>query len=276
MSKDFFTMNDDFSGIIAAAIPDSDFSGARQISSGWTNIVFNVPARDAEYIFRFPRNLFWTQTIEKDVAFANFIAPYVSIKTPRAKLMRDKFGRPFSAHEKLPGNCLTEVMAAFSREQTENAINGIAEYLAELAAVPIHSLPEICKQKESDFLADLAKVYEKYHGFDNALLDRPQDVVAHGDLNPGNILTNADGTIAGIIDYAFAGLSHAIFDLSNIISRCPDDWKKPLADAYKKSTEKNIDEKLLDEFINCRRQVEVGYIKYMKAEMPEIILPDGF
>lgn len=275
MTKNFFTIGDDFAGIITAAMPTADFACAKQIASGWTNIVFNVPACGAEYIFRFPRNGFWSRAIEKDVAFSRFIRPHVSVKTPDMKLMRDAQGRPFSAHEKLPGNCLTDAMCGLSMEQKKNTVDGIAKYLAELADIPVESLPPDCNQKESEFLDILAKVYEKYQSFDNSLTGRIEDCVVHGDLNPGNILVDSDGRVIGIIDHAFAGRAHEIFDLSNLISRCPRDWKDALVAAYEDATGKIVDMPVLDEFINCRRRIEAGYIKYMKAEMPEIILPSG-
>jgi aminoglycoside phosphotransferase (APT) family kinase protein len=276
LKQDFFTMDDDFPKIVGDAIPGADFAGATRIASGWTNIVFNVPAGGAEYIFRFPRNDFWARAIEKDVAFSEFIAPRVSAKVPDAKLSRDEGGRPFSIHEKIPGECLTDAMGSFSDSQIRNVVRGIAEYLRELGDAEIGGLPEICNQKESDFLNGLSKVYEKYSGFDNALDGMPEDTVVHGDLNPGNILVDRDGNVLGIIDHAFAGISHAIFDLSNIASRCPESWKNKLVAAYKDATGKGVDEALLNDFMNCRRSVEAGYIAYMKAEMPEITLPPGF
>ena len=46
---------------------------AETIQTGWTNITMDVKGELRNYIFRFPRNLFFARMMVKDCTFCNFL-----------------------------------------------------------------------------------------------------------------------------------------------------------------------------------------------------------
>ena len=73
MKKVFFSEEENFKSIIEEALPNEEIKKIIKISTGWTNIVYNVKTEKDEYFFRFPRDEFWSRTIVKDYEFAKFI-----------------------------------------------------------------------------------------------------------------------------------------------------------------------------------------------------------
>ena len=73
MKDIFFKADEDFEKIIKDTLKDEKINNLHQITTGWTNIVFEVETDDGNYFFRFPRDEFWSRTIVKDCEFANYI-----------------------------------------------------------------------------------------------------------------------------------------------------------------------------------------------------------
>ena len=72
MNTVFYTVNDDFKAIVESTV--GEIAQMNQISTGWTNFVFDVKTNNGSYIFRFPRNSFFAGVLEKEVAFSKFIS----------------------------------------------------------------------------------------------------------------------------------------------------------------------------------------------------------
>ena len=51
MIKDYFSLNDDFSKIIKNSLPNKNILDIKQISTGWTNIVFEVTTNCRKFLF---------------------------------------------------------------------------------------------------------------------------------------------------------------------------------------------------------------------------------
>jgi len=74
MEKNYFTLDENFNKIIENSLSNKEITAITPISTGWTNIVFEAKTKnDGDYFFRFPRDDFWTRTIEKDCEFSKFI-----------------------------------------------------------------------------------------------------------------------------------------------------------------------------------------------------------
>jgi fructosamine-3-kinase len=69
----FFKSNENFDKIIVDTLKGKKIVKANQITTGWTNIVYEVETDDGNYFFRFPRDEFWSRTIVKDCEFAGYI-----------------------------------------------------------------------------------------------------------------------------------------------------------------------------------------------------------
>ena len=108
MADIFFKTNEDFNQIIKNTLK-KDIKDIKQITTGWTNIVFEVKTDDGSYFFRFPRDEFWSRTIVKDCEFANYIYNKTDFNTSNLQLKFDN-ERPFSVHKKIEGTPLAEKM----------------------------------------------------------------------------------------------------------------------------------------------------------------------
>ena len=82
-----------------------DFVDAKVIQTGWTNITMDVHGVLHDYIFRFPRNLFFAKMMIKDCTFCNFLKDKVTLPVPDMSLNIDQ-NRPFSVHQKIVGTPL--------------------------------------------------------------------------------------------------------------------------------------------------------------------------
>ena len=75
---------------------------ATTIQTGWTNITMDVHGELKDYIFRFPRNLFFAKMMVKDCAFCNLLQGKIKTPIPNMHLKTNK-NRPFSVHQKIIG-----------------------------------------------------------------------------------------------------------------------------------------------------------------------------
>jgi hypothetical protein len=100
MIKKFFALDENFDKMIQDALPGQEINSVMPVSTGWTNIVYEVNTNNGNYFFRFPRDDFWIRTIVKDCQFANFIHGKTDFNTADLKLNYNN-SRPFSVHKKL-------------------------------------------------------------------------------------------------------------------------------------------------------------------------------
>ncbi|MCL2621747.1 MAG: hypothetical protein FWD32_01800, partial [Firmicutes bacterium] len=72
MENKFFTLADNFDTLIKSKL--NNVVSISKIPTGWTNYVFTATTKSgAEYIFRFPRDYYWVDTLEKENWFNKFI-----------------------------------------------------------------------------------------------------------------------------------------------------------------------------------------------------------
>ena len=107
MIKNYFTLDEDFETIIKNALPNKSITSIRSVTTGWTNIVFEVSTTNGAFFFRFPRDDFWSRTIVKDYEFCKFIDGKTTFRTVKLNLLYDN-GRPFSMHQKIEGTVLAD------------------------------------------------------------------------------------------------------------------------------------------------------------------------
>ena len=269
----FFTEKENLNEIIENEV--TDIVSINKISTGWTNIVFDVKTIGENYIFRFPRNDFFASKIEKDVVANNFLKKHINLKTVDMSLKYNS-GRAFSIHKKIEGSTLTERINHLSEEKSLKIAEEIAEFYYTLHNIKLEKLPDICKERLSDFLMDLAKIDDNYYDY-SGLLELQQDeennlVFVHGDLNIGNILLDENDNICAFIDFAFAGLSDIYCDLSRISCRVNYNFLHKILLKYEELSGKNLDRNKIEKRNIMWKYVEEQYIVYMKNNFPEIKL----
>ena len=246
LCKMYFELDEDFNKIILKNLEDVE--KIRLIPTGWTNIVFEVTTENNKsYFFRFPRDEFWARTIVKDYQFAKYIHNKTDFDTVELQLLYDK-GRPFSMHRKIEGTPLAERMNELNESEIENISSEIAKFMFQLHSIKyekdkIFTINNIGVNL-TEFLDELLKKHVSKD--DMAFWNfRDEDknhlsCLVHGDLNSSNVLLNNDNHVTAIIDFGFGGFGNKYDDISRIIGRCPNNFKRR---NYKKHTRTNSNSK---------------------------------
>lgn len=272
MEKNYFSLDEDFDKIIRNALKDKQITSINQISTGWTNIVFEVVTTEGNFFFRFPRDDFWIRTIVKDYEFSKFIYGKTDFNTVKLELFYDN-GRPFSVHKKIEGTVLADKMNDLTQEEIKIVSDDIAKFMYQLHHIPfdkneIFDIDNIGLNLV-DFLDELLnvhvdvkdKVFWKYEDFSN----KDTNCLIHGDLNSSNVLLDENNRVSAIIDFGFGGFGNQYFDIARIIGRCPDTFKEEIVKSYEALSQNMLDEDVLNDEIKIWTNIDNAYINYMRG-----------
>lgn len=273
MIKNYFTLDEDFEKIIKNALPDKTISSIVSVTTGWTNIVYEVCTNDGDFFFRFPRDDFWIRTIVKDYEFAKFIYGKTDFNTVKLELLYDN-NRPFSIHKKIEGTVLASKMDTMSPSEIKVVANDISKFMFQLHSVTfnpseIFTIDNI-GLKLTDFLDELLNVHvakEDMEFWSHAeFINKDHTCLVHGDLNSSNILLDENNHIAGVIDFGFAGFGNKYFDIARILSRkYPETFREEIIKSYEVFSNTKLDYTVLDDEIDIWTKIDNAYINYMRG-----------
>lgn len=272
MAKNHFTLDEDFETIIKNALPDKTISSIHSVTTGWTNIVYEVCTNDGDFFFRFPRDDFWIRTIVKDYEFAKFIYGKTDFNTVKLDLLYDN-GRPFSMHKKICGTVLASKMDTMNPSEVKIIANDIAKFMYQLHSVKFNPI-EIFKidnigLKLTDFLDELLNVHVAKEDMEfwnyNEFINKDHTCLVHGDLNSSNIIIDENNHISAIIDFGFGGFGNPYFDIARIIGRCPENFKEEIIKSYETISNTKLDCPTLDNEIDIWTNIDNAYINYMRG-----------
>ena len=88
--------------------------------------------------------------------------------------------------------------------------------------------------------------------------------LVHRDLNSSNILLDDDNNVTAIIDLGFGGFENKYFDISRIIGRCPENFKKEIVKGYESYNNEDIGVNELNKNITTWNNIDNAYINYMR------------
>lgn len=271
MIKNYFSLGEDYTNIIKNSLPKMKIININPISTGWTNIVFEVSTDCGNYFFRFPRDNFWIRTIVKDYEFSKFINGKTDFNTVQLNLLYDN-GRPYSIHKKIEGTVLADKMNDLSPEEIKVISSEISKFMYQLHNVSfkedeIFDIDNIGLNL-TDFLDELLnlhvsqedKVFWKYDEFKQ----KEHNTLVHGDLNSSNILLDENNHVTAIIDFGFGGFGNPYFDIARIIGRCPDTFKNEIIKSYESISNEQLDYPVLNDEIKIWENIDNSYINYMR------------
>lgn len=262
--KTYFELNENFEEIIKRALVGKEVLEINPISTGWTNMVFEVSTNEGNYFFRFPRRDFWSKTIIKDAKFTQFIHNKTGFNTVRLELFHDE-GRPFSVHKKIEGVSLAEKMHTLTKEEITKVARDISKFMFELHNITTKGI----WPKLNDFLDELITTFLSSEDMvfwnPNDFLDYNNLCLVHGDLNSSNILLDENNEVCAIIDFGFAGFGDKYSDIARIIGRCPENYKEEIVSSYELLSHTKLERNTLDKIISAWANIDNGYINYMKS-----------
>ncbi len=271
MIKNYFSLDEDYTNIIKNSLPEMKVININPISTGWTNIVFEVSTDCGNYFFRFPRDNFWIRTIVKDYEFSKFINGKTDFNTVQLNLLYDN-GRPYSIHKKIEGTVLADKMNDLSSEEIKVISSEISKFMYQLHNVSfkedeIFDIDNIGLNL-TDFLDELLnlhvsqedKVFWRYDEFKQ----KKHNTLVHGDLNSSNILLDENNHVTAIIDFGFGGFGNPYFDIARIIGRCPDTFKEEIIKSYESISNEQLNYPILNDEIKIWENIDNSYINYMK------------
>lgn len=276
MAKEFFTIDENFNEIIEDALKE-DYSDIKinkitLIPTGWTNIVYEVASNYGSFFFRFPRDQFWARTIVKDYQFAKYIKGKTSFKTAEL-VLKENAGRPFSIHKKITGTPLAAKMNDLGQDDVKKVCKQIAEFMYEMHniefnAKEIFSVDNIGLDLQ-DFITELLSLHVsdedyKFWNKENFKTNGEENCLVHGDLNSSNVILDDNNNVAAIIDFGFGGFGNKYFDISRIIGRCPENYKKEIVSSYEQLENVNLSKEAVDKNIRIWSNIDSGYINYMR------------
>ena len=270
MENKYFELNENFEEIINKILNNKIINNMEQITTGWTNIVYEVETNDGNYFFRFPRDEFWSRTIVKDCEFAEYIHNKTEFNTSNLELHYDN-GRPFSVHKKIPGIPLAVKMDELKQDEVKDVSDDIAKFMYELHTIE-YDRDEVFKTKDislelKGFLTELLNLHvsnEDKKFWNENENDIEAENLVHGDLNPSNVLLDNNNKVTAIIDFGFGGFGNKYDDISRIIGRCPEKFKEPIVDSYEKYANNKLDLDELNRNISQWNNIDSGYINYMR------------
>lgn len=272
MDKNYFTLDENFNKIIENSLSNKEITAITPISTGWTNIVFEAETNDGDYFFRFPRDDFWTRTIEKDCEFSKFIKDKTYFNTVNLDLLKNE-ERPFSVHKKISGETLADKMDSLSQDEVRGVAGEISKFMYELHTASFEKNQVFKTNKIGlnlvDFLDELLKVHlpkesEKFWKYKEFSL-KDSKCLVHGDLNSSNILLDKNNHVSGIIDFGFAGFWNKYFDIARILSRkYPAGFKEEIIKSYEEFSNEKLDLEILETEIKLWNDIDNGYIEYMR------------
>ncbi len=88
--------------------------------------------------------------------------------------------------------------------------------------------------------------------------------MVHGDFNSSNVLLDDNNNVCAIIDFGFGGFGNKYMDISRIIGRCPESFKKPIISSYQDFESKGLSNSEVDKNIDIWNKIDSGYINYMR------------
>ncbi len=217
--------------ILAAQFPELAPVSLELFARGWDNIAYLV---NDTWVFRFPRREIAVALIHTEAAVLPAIAPRLPLPIPVPSMVgvpSEVFPRPFLGYARLPGTDAARAEVV----DTEALAEPLGRFLAALHAIPAGEASLLGAGPDTLGRLDVAKraprLLERLEAAVEAGLiadpaplarlcaETPRDYapvarcLVHGDLHPANVLVDASGGPAGVIDWGDVHIGDPAVDL---------------------------------------------------------------
>ncbi|HKE36414.1 MAG TPA: phosphotransferase, partial [Candidatus Baltobacteraceae bacterium] len=239
--------------LIVQRFPELSSEPVEPLGEGWDNAAFLV---GGEYVFRFPRRAIAAPLIAREIAILPLLAPHLPIAISEpcfAGGPAQTYPWQFAGYRSFPGRSLAatplsaesylrlaKALGTFLR-----ALHGIdaqAAIAAGLGGDEIgrldHSvrMPKL-KARFAELQAEkLLEDPKPYLDFLDAVAPRgprpERSAILHGDLYATHVMVEADGTVAGVIDWGDLHLGDPAVDVSIVFELLPEPARERFIAAY--------------------------------------------
>ncbi|ALU39609.1 hypothetical protein AS188_07420 [Kocuria flava] len=216
---------------IAAAFPDLRWDRARRITEGWDHVVVVL---DDALVFRFPQEEPYVQSLAREVAVLEHLAPRLPVRVPRYD--RTAPDGSFAGYPLLPGRTLQpEVLAALDAPARAAVVDQLAGFLSGLHTAPVAgtplerlapvSLPEDQREVRAAAAAHLPAVLSRQEladaeamlaAVDALLAERLPAVPVHNDVYSRHLLWDDDAAALAVLDFSDMGLGDPAVDFAEL------------------------------------------------------------
>ena len=234
--------------LIEAQFPSLAPAAIDALGNGWDNTVFRVNER---FAFRFPRRDIAVNLIQTEIACLPVLAPRLPLPIPIplfAGRPSPEYPWPFVGYTYVDGDRrhLGTPDLAWRRRLAAS----LGEFLKTLHAIPIGDLPAnaipLDELARLDMPSRRAAMESRVMSLHSAgLVGDPESIMAlvdqapalpsasdlvivHGDLHAGQLVVDADGRLAGVIDWGDLHRGHRAVDLVVVHQLIPP----PLLDSF--------------------------------------------
>ena len=220
------------------------------LAEGWDNTVWLV---NGDIVFRFPRRQVAIAGVEREIAILPSLAPRLPASIPVPVFIgrpTDAFAWPFFGSRLVPGHELAD--ADLTDEQRVVLAPELGRFLRALHGPDVlealgERLP-VDPNRRADMALRVPMTRERLAELERAglwsarpvpWLDAAESLppftpsaVTHGDFHVRHVLVDAEGTLAGVIDWGDLGRSDPAIDLPLLWSALPAHARPAFIDAY--------------------------------------------
>ncbi len=278
------------------ALPGATLGDVAFVGAGWDNFAYEIEVDGARWIYRFPKRADRVPHLLREVDVLDVIRSHVSAPVPRARgpYTSSTVPYPFAGYPRLPGVQLQQ--RAPDWPHAGRVAAQLATFLTALHAIPRSAYDGIAVPEDPakgstahrrekaltslDLIADtlpasLVRDVRAAVAIDVA--DAPTSCGIHCDLGDDHILTDEDGRLTGVIDWADFSMASPHGDIVGGTIAFGDAFLLPALAAYDRPMDADFEKRIrlsaVSVMVWCidlgSRDTEAEWTAWIHARLPD-------